>query len=210
MYIETTNNHVGITSSGKTFSIGFCFLPGEQASDYAWALQRFQELGISPGVVVMDGDDALKNASEEVFIGVPTMLCTWHVNKCVLANCKKMLGDEDWPAFNSMWHSVIQAPTIDQFEERWLQFCTEYSNEKTQGCIDYLRREWIKDGQKERLVTAWTSHYLHFGTHTTSRLVLFSLCLSYGQSYGSCRDLTGIYHVRRIRNMSVNIKSLLK
>ena len=46
----------------------------------------------------MDGDDALKNASEEVFIGVPTMLCTWHVNKCVLANCKNILGD-DWPAF---------------------------------------------------------------------------------------------------------------
>ena len=78
----------------------------------------------------MDGDDALKNASEEVFIVVPTMLCTWHVNKCVLANCKNILGD-DWPAFNSMWCSVIQAQTIDQFEERWLKLCSEYSNEKT-------------------------------------------------------------------------------
>ena len=60
---ETANNHVGITSSGKTFSIGFCFLPSEQASDYTWALQQFRELGISPGVVVMDGDDALKRKS---------------------------------------------------------------------------------------------------------------------------------------------------
>ena len=118
----------------------------------------------------MDGDNTVKNASEYVFTGVPTMLCVWHVNQCVLANCKNILGD-NWLEFNSMWRGVIQAQTIDQFEELWLQISIKYSTGTSQKCIDYLRKEWIKDGQKERLVTAWTSYYQHFGTQTTSRLV---------------------------------------
>jgi hypothetical protein len=30
-------NLIGITSSGMTFSIGFCFLPGETKEDFIWA-----------------------------------------------------------------------------------------------------------------------------------------------------------------------------
>jgi hypothetical protein len=116
----------------------------------------------------MDGDDAVQNASEAVFTGVPTMLCVWHVNQRVLAYCKGILED-DWPAFNALWQSIIYAPTIDQYEERWLQLRTKYSAVKYQKCIDYLRKEWLRDGQKERLVTAWTSSYMHFGIQTTSR-----------------------------------------
>jgi MULE transposase domain len=57
---------VGITSSGRSFSIGFCFLLGEKEEDYTWALRCFQAIGIKPKLIVMDGDIALKNASEQV------------------------------------------------------------------------------------------------------------------------------------------------
>jgi len=77
-----------------TFSIGFCFLPGESKEDFIWAFRCFQELGINPTVIIMDGDQAQKNASEEVFPGAPTLLCIWHVNQCVLAKCKSIVGDE--------------------------------------------------------------------------------------------------------------------
>lgn len=117
----------------------------------------------------MDGDKALRNASEHVYPNTPTMLCSWHVNQCVLANCKNRVGSDDWPEFDYAWRSVIQSRTIGEFEERWLQFCTTYDNTKTSSCIAYLKREWIKDGQKERLVVAWTSNYLHFDTLVTSR-----------------------------------------
>jgi hypothetical protein len=70
-----TNIYLGITSSGMTFSIGFCFLPGETQQDFTWVFQCFKELGISPGVVVIDGDQAQKNASEAVFPYTPTLLC---------------------------------------------------------------------------------------------------------------------------------------
>ena len=65
----------------------------------------------------MDGDQAQKNASEAVFPHAPTLLCVWHVNQCVLANCKSVVGDKDWEAFEATWRTVIQAPTIEQFDQ---------------------------------------------------------------------------------------------
>jgi hypothetical protein len=153
-----------------TFSIGFCFLPGEKQEDFVWAFQRFQELGICPKIMVMDGDNAQKNASEVVFPDAPTLLCIWHVNQCVLANCKNRIG-EKWKEFETGWRSVIQAPTVKQFESLWLEFKTQYSSTpETQYCVTYLQNEWLKPGQKERLVAAWTNQYLHFGVRTTSRV----------------------------------------
>jgi hypothetical protein len=87
-----------------------------------WAFQCFQELGINPGIIVMDGDQAQKNASKEVFLYAPTLLCIWHVNQCVLANCKSIVGHDDWEAFEAAWRIVIQARTIQQFDEYWLEF----------------------------------------------------------------------------------------
>ncbi|RKF66875.1 PKS-NRPS hybrid synthetase, partial [Golovinomyces cichoracearum] len=87
---------ISITSSGMTLSIGFCFLPSETEEDFIWAFKCFQGLGINPAIIVIDGDQAQKNASEEVFPDTPTLLCVWHVNQCVLAKCKSKVGDEHW------------------------------------------------------------------------------------------------------------------
>jgi hypothetical protein len=84
------------------FSIGFCFLLGEKTQDFIWAFRCFQELGINPAVVVMDGDQAQKNAPEEVFPYAATLLCVWHVNQCVLAKCKSIVRDDDWGAFGAV------------------------------------------------------------------------------------------------------------
>ena len=89
----------------------------------------------------MDGDQAQKNASEEVFPSTPTLLCIWHVNQCVLAKCKSIVGNDDWEAFEAAWRTVIQANTIDQFENCWLAFKTLYSNAKIQECISYLQNK---------------------------------------------------------------------
>ena len=71
---------VRITSSGLSFSIGFCFLPREKEEDYIWALTCFYNLSIRLALIVIDGDIALKNASEKVFLTVPIILCIWHIN----------------------------------------------------------------------------------------------------------------------------------
>ena len=96
------------------FSIGFCFLPGEKAEDFIRAFRCFRELGICPSTLVMYGDDAQKNASEEVFPNTPTLLCVGHVNQCVKNNCKGKVGEEDWKEFDALWRGIIHAPTIEQ------------------------------------------------------------------------------------------------
>jgi hypothetical protein len=98
--IYLTNTLLGITGTGKTFSIGFCFLPGELSKDYTWAFNRFKEHGINPSVVVIDGDDACKNGSIEVWPNAPAILCTWHVEKNVFANYKKAVpSGEGWDEY---------------------------------------------------------------------------------------------------------------
>jgi hypothetical protein len=79
----------------------------------------------------MDGDQAQKNASEEVFPSTPTLLCVWHVNQCILANCKSLVGNEEWPKFEAAWRTIIQARTIKQFDKNWLDFQTIYLAPKT-------------------------------------------------------------------------------
>ncbi|KAI0994999.1 hypothetical protein K3495_g13182 [Podosphaera aphanis] len=160
---------IGVTSSGMTFSIGFCFLPEETSQDFIWAFQCFQELGIDPSVMVMDGDQAQKNAAEVIFPNTPSILCIWHVNKCVLSNCKSIVGPEDWPGSEAAWRGVIQADTIEQFNDRRIDFEAKYSRPSTQQCVVYLKKEWLKPGQQERLVSAWTNQHMHFGIRVTSR-----------------------------------------
>ena len=115
-----------------TFSIGFCFFPEETSQDFIWAFQCFQELGINPSVMVMDGDQAQKNAAEVIFPNTPSILCIWHVKKCVLSNCKSIVRPEDWPEFEAAWPGVIQVDTNEQFNDRWLDFQSKYSRPSTQ------------------------------------------------------------------------------
>jgi hypothetical protein len=128
---------IGITSSGKTFSIGFAFLPNEAVESYRWAFSEFKKLNINPPIMVMDGSDGLKAAAELIYPRMPTLLCTWHVNKRIVVKCKgKFKTAEAWEAFYNAWLSLIRSKTEDEFEDRWLQFTTDYDQGETQSCID--------------------------------------------------------------------------
>ena len=153
-----------------TFSIEFCFLPGETKEDFIQAFQCFQGLGINPTIIVIDGDQTQRNTSEEVFLHTPILLCIQYINQYILTKCKSIVREENWPVFEATWRTVIQARTIEQFDKHWLEFQTQYSTPKTQQCVIYLQNEQLKPGQRERLVEAWTNQYLHFGTRVTSRV----------------------------------------
>jgi hypothetical protein len=122
----------------------------------------------------MNGDDALHNSIKRVYPETDTMLCTWHVNNYVATSCKKHFQTNDaYNEFFAAWRTVYQAQTIGEFERCWDKLCTDYSTGRLYKAIEYLRKEWIKPGQKERLVAAWTSEYLHFNTLVTSRYVAY-------------------------------------
>jgi hypothetical protein len=134
-------------------------------------LEEFQKLGIDPGVVVTDADGATKNAVEQVFEGVPTILCSWHVKERVKKKYRDAVGydEEGWKTFKTFWYRVLQAPTIEEFNKQWLELYEKYSKGKTQSVVAYVRKEWLCRGKKERLVAAWTNEYRHYGTLVTSR-----------------------------------------
>ena len=144
--IEGLTSLIGITGSAKTFSIGFTFLLNESTESYTFAFEEFRKLSIRPPVMVMDGSDRLKSGADKVYPNMPTLLCTWHINKNVLSKCKgKFQTKEEWETFYSAW-SLIQSPTFEVFDERWQEFKNDYDNDDTGYCFNYVKDEWIKPG----------------------------------------------------------------
>ena len=105
---------VGVTPIDTSFSAAFCFLPGESAEDYIWAIQTFKfAMGnTQPRVIVTDGDHGLKGACREVFPDVPQRLCLWHVNQKVLAKAKTTWKE-------SAGQAETKKETRDTFMDRW-------------------------------------------------------------------------------------------
>jgi hypothetical protein len=111
------------------------------------------------------------NAVEQEFPSVPTILCLWHINECVKKHYKDNVGynQNSWAEFDAGWRTVINSPTIGDFDRQWLEFCTKYEKGITQMEIEYLRKTWIHTGTQERIVKAWTNQIPHYGTLVTSR-----------------------------------------
>jgi hypothetical protein len=87
-------NLCGVTGNKKTIQAALCFLSGEKEEDYEWAMTQFKELLEEhdipwPVSMVTDRELALMNALDTVFPEVVHILCTWHVNMNILANCRK-------------------------------------------------------------------------------------------------------------------------
>ena len=111
------------------------------------------------------------NAVEQVFPGVPTILCLQHINQCIKKSYKDIIGfDKDsWITFKAEWRAVIDSPTIDDFNKQWAEFCEKYEKGMTQGVVEYIRKEWIHPGKQELVVKAWTNQHRHYRTLVTSR-----------------------------------------
>jgi hypothetical protein len=121
-----------------------------------WALQRFKEHGINPGVIVTDADDATRNAVKQVFLGVPTLLCLWHINQYVKKKHREVVGydDDGWKTFQTDWKAVLNSVTVPDFKSQWTEFCNKYKRGATQELIIYIRKEWIHVGTQEKIVKA--------------------------------------------------------
>ena len=76
-----------------------------------------------------------------------------------------MVGEgEAWASFFSRWCGAIQSTTVEEWERLWSDFSTLYPR-----TLPYFESQWIKPGQTERIVRAYTDQYRHFGVRVTSR-----------------------------------------
>jgi hypothetical protein len=165
-----------VTAINTTFYAGFCFMRGENYTDYVWVMEAlvrlYNYLDLPyPTTVISDGDKALSPALSHVFHGeghrVNHLLCIWHINQNVTANCKKYFPtNEEWEAFYKRWKDVVYATTSEILEERYYALHHDYPDANW-GIFDYLeehlwprRRKWAK---------YYTDQVLHFGNTSSSR-----------------------------------------
>jgi hypothetical protein len=163
-------NVVGMTSFNTTFFSCFVFLKDETEADYEWALTCISKIfnGIPhPNVIVTDRELALMNAITRVFPGAHHLLCIWHINKNILAKCKRHFATEEhWTEFIELWKAVTASITEQDFTTQWNEFLECY--ESKPDVLQYLQETWIL--HKERFISAWADRYLHLGNKATSRV----------------------------------------
>jgi hypothetical protein len=107
------------------------------------------------------------NGIKSVFTETKNLLCIWHVEKNILAHCRKYFSNEEtWAEFISSWSDCINSPTEADWNVVWGDFSSKYS----QICplaVTYVTEQWVS--RKELIVRAFTDRYLHLGSRTTSR-----------------------------------------
>ncbi|XP_063939839.1 uncharacterized protein LOC135148514 [Daucus carota subsp. sativus] len=106
------------------------------------------------------------NAIKVVFPNTGHLLCVWHIEKNILAKCKRFFDDkEGWNAFLSTWTNLIQSPDQSSFDQNMNLFEAQYM--ENASLLNYINATWIP--YKDRFVFAWTNAFLHLGNHATSR-----------------------------------------
>jgi hypothetical protein len=70
---------VWVSNTEQNFELIYCFLLGETKVDYGFAIQQLYFLyhcyNLKPKVVIIDKEQALKNALHTYFPSVPQLLC---------------------------------------------------------------------------------------------------------------------------------------
>ncbi|PIA55362.1 hypothetical protein AQUCO_00800248v1 [Aquilegia coerulea] len=165
---------IGVSSFNTSFYSCFAFLSKEETSDYALALSMFKEMlgSDEPVVIVSDREFALMNAIEVIFPRTINLLCLWHIETNIIANCKKFFKEDDkekkendWDTFITGWTDLVQSDSVSSFNSAWKEFEVTYK-EKV-NVVDYIKKIWLPF--KERFVKTWTDIHLHLGNRVTSR-----------------------------------------
>ncbi|GKD70891.1 PKS-NRPS hybrid synthetase, partial [Tanacetum coccineum] len=139
-----------------------------------------------PSVIITDRELALMNAIEEVFPSTTSLLCIWHINKNVFANCKTHFAiAEEFDIFMSNWNNLVYSTTkadyvksLDEFEllykdkkdaikaegahaklKLYLQASTGGFQELLSHVSHFALKEIHKQYEKSKSVTPCTSHY---------------------------------------------------
>jgi transposase-like protein len=195
-------NICAVTGNKKTVQIGLCFLSGEKEHNYAWAITAFREFlakyNISdPITIVTDRELALMNCLDSAFPNSTHILCIWHVNMNILANCRKLfpkdkqvanniIPDPKWEEFLKDWNNIINSTTEAEYNTHLAEF------QKHEGqAVQYVQDTWL-DPWKEKLVRFWVDMTKHFGVRFTSPI---EGCHAMLKAYlrVSTGDLKGVY-----------------
>ncbi len=156
------------------FYVAFCFMISEISTDYIWILKQlkalYKEMKISLStIIVIDMKKRLMMTIRNIFSSsiISHMLCIWHINKNVLANCRKSFDDQEaWTIFFALWKNVIYTSSKQDFWIEWSKIVDDYSAFH-QECVDYLTFIYIN--HRRHFAKCYINRILHFDTTFTSR-----------------------------------------
>ena len=148
-------NVVGVTATYETFNAGFVLLSGETEKEYVWALEAFSTV-VRPALVVTDRELALINAISTAWPGTVNILCTWHVNKTVLATFSKLAwgGGGACDKCLAEWNNVLYCVTEESFQAKWTAFREKWTALQP-SAVDYVTQSWM--AHKEKVARCWTN-----------------------------------------------------
>jgi hypothetical protein len=109
------------------------------------------------------------NALQQIFPHVKHFLCIWHIQKDVLARCKKEFEESClWDYFYRKWFEVMYSESEQIYAEKWNALEEFLQGMGKVQVINYLQRTWLP--YKEKFVSAWTRKHTHYGQCSTSRV----------------------------------------
>ncbi|KAL8476987.1 hypothetical protein ACS0TY_029330 [Phlomoides rotata] len=163
---------VGMTPTDLTFGVACAYMNAEREDNYTWALSTLSSLMVDlclPNLIITDRELALMKAVKSIFPTANHTLCRWHINRNIMATCKKEIPTkEHWNNFYSSWCDIGKADEESRFNELLRRFVEDYS-EKYPKAVKYAVKNWI-DPYKEKFVSCWTNNILHYGNTTTNRV----------------------------------------
>ncbi|KAI3947452.1 hypothetical protein MKW98_011442 [Papaver atlanticum] len=161
---------IGVTSTGRTFTVAFLFMKAEIEERYTWALSQLKtiyEPNALPSVFVTSGVNALISAIKTVFPKADHILCTFQISRTIMVSCKHEFHNNEYSdSFLKDWENLMQSETPVAFDEGFASFESKWINYPT--CVQYLRDNWL--GLKEYFVSAWTNKVKHYGYTTTKTI----------------------------------------
>ena len=168
------------TACNKTFYVGFAFLRHEDREYYEWLVSQIKIVWTDirqptgPITTLLDKDEALIGAFALLLPTTTLLLCQWHINKNVVARVKTggyFTGAEALQEWQNLWFAVVNAPTPAAFLEARANLAIGDPGQTTRWSTtlyEYLLKEWLIEGMREKHCRAWTNKLLHFGKLTTS------------------------------------------
>ena len=116
---------------------------------------------------ITDREQALRNALQLHFPNSVLNVCIWHVDKNIVANCRRAFAPdgEEWKLFMEEWHRLAYCPDESAYDENWARLM-KLLKERSQ-VVEYLQKNILP--HRQLFMTAWAGKLAHLGNISSSR-----------------------------------------
>ncbi|XP_017248532.1 protein FAR1-RELATED SEQUENCE 2 isoform X1 [Daucus carota subsp. sativus] len=153
----------GVNHHFQFILFGCALIGDETTSSFLWLMRTWLRAmnGQAPAVVITDEDEALKEATSEVFPETHHCFCLWHILRKIPENLGQTVSNVE--NFSKKFKKcALQCWTDEEFEKRW---------RKLVGRFELNENEWIQSLYKDR--KKWVPTYIRdfslAGLSTTER-----------------------------------------